>query len=547
MNKNLYIVVIAFSLGIFVCQQTSGQNASFDVYPSDEELFDAYVRGDIDYTTYQNLLDLLESGIDSSNLYLLEEIPNLNYFTDNRLKDYQGLEKEQSEAFISGGSSFRGKPTGTFVIKRYQDLDETASGSNRYIIRSAVAPGWSFQGRMNEDTGQNREWLERSLVYRGDQGLIKKMAIGNFPARYGLGLSVGYRGRVLNKNFVKWHDFFLYPDNGGFNGVYIEAGRSRDAVKLMVHNDRNDSVRVQTVAASLMRRFRALKLEGIFTASEISNSQLQSKYSWYQVGSFVKYQKDPLVFGMELAFPQKSNELIGAVLMESEYRTKAVTLLMSFWKYSNDYLNLTGGGRSGPYSRAAFIDTVDFHYHDRRSDQAGILFKGVSALIDKISYHFSFSTSGRDRYLRYLSAQSGVDWAVSNGSVVRIEYRYRDQNDSTGQEYDHQVRTELKTEVRGISARTYLGYDFDRQGNKYLSYFVRARRSFRGLGETELWLNAAKINMKSGKLDYLYSYLREGIAIIKNFEMAVKYSYRYSRALAVRNSSHLYLEAKLIW
>ena len=547
MRAYFYIGLIIFAVISGAARSSHGQSASFEVYPSDEELFDAYLQGEFDYTTYLNLQEIFETGVDSSDLYLLEEIPNLNYFSDSRLRDYRGLEREQEEPFLAKDTIGRRSPSGYLKIKRYQDLDEAAVGKNHYLIGGHITPLWSFNARINEDDQRKREWNQRSLVYNGKKGMIKRFAFGNFYARFGLGLAVGYRGRILNKNYPTYDKSFYFPDYGAFNGAYLESRRIKDAVKLLLHYDRDDTTRVRIAAASMMKQYRKVKVEGIALETETDNIHTHEKYNFHQFGTYVQYRSDPVISAIELAFQQKTRRLIGAIVVESEYRSQSLTLQASLWKYDDDYINLTGGARSGRYYRTVSIDTIDFDFRDRRSDQAGVLFKGLALMSDNTAYHYTISTFGPNRYQRFLVFQNGFDFHLANHSVLRFDYRYREQNEAESDPDDHQFRAEIKGQAGKIALRSYIGYIFDKYQNKFLACFGRARTHLISFGNLDLWLNFARINLRTGKLDYFYGYLQESVTALKKLEVTVKYSYRYGRAYAEADKSGFYLEGRMIW
>ncbi|SYZ74288.1 exported hypothetical protein [Candidatus Zixiibacteriota bacterium] len=547
MKASIIISILAVAIIFNPGRPASGQSLSLDVYPSDEELFDAYMQGEFDYTTYLNLQEIFETGIDSSDLYLLDEIPNLSYFSDSRLRGYRGLEREQEEPFLTSDTSKGAAISGNLKIKRYQDLDEEALGRNHYLINGRITPRFLFDARVNEDNQRNREWKQRSLTYKSWEGLIRRMALGNFNARCGLGLAIGYRGRVLNKNFPTFDKSFFFPDYGSFNGAYLESRRKNDAVKLLLHYDRDDTTRVRTAAASMMRQYRKFRLEGIVLQTNVDNIHTHEKFNFHQFDFYGQFRSEIVTSAVEVALQQKTRRLIGAIVAETEYRSQSTTLQGSFWKYDDDYINLTGGGRSGRYYRTVSIDTLDFDFRDRRSDQEGALLRGLTSIAENMKYHFSFSAFGPNRFQRFLAFQNGFDFALSDRSTARLEYRYREQNEFDGTISDHQFRAELKRTIGEISLRSYLGYLFDQNRNKYLACFLRIRTAAVGPGKLDLWLNFSKINMRTGRLDYFYGYLQEIITAIKNLEVTAKYLYRYGRAYSESGKSGFYLEGRLIW
>ena len=59
---------VCISVIIFLCflpNLTSGQIIGSEIYPTEDELYEAYLIGQFDYQTYLNLLEILNSGIDA--------------------------------------------------------------------------------------------------------------------------------------------------------------------------------------------------------------------------------------------------------------------------------------------------------------------------------------------------------------------------------------------------------------------------------------------------------------------------------------------------
>jgi hypothetical protein len=549
LTKFLNIVVAGIIYATTFAVAASAQFVSDNVYPSDEELFEAFLQGELDYQTYLNLTELFESGIDSSDIYLLDEIPNQNYLIDSNLSNYSGLSSEQIEPFLESGGfgSTVGGAADFFKIRRFQELEENGRGKNQYYLKSSPTSNWSCRARFNEDYEGKSEWTERSLIYRNPGERVRKVAVGNFTARYGLGLIVGYRGKLLSKDSSSSSDSPLFPDYGGFNGLYAEAGRQNDAVKWLFHYDQNRYYRFRAAAVDLIKRYRAFQGEIIASGGIIDNRGTGIKYSYYQLGSSLLYRGRPFSGALELAFPKDILSGFSAAIFEAEYRTKPTALKVSGWHYGREYKNLTGGGRSGYYYNKVTIDTVDFSFSDRRNGQRGVLIEASSAFAEDIPLNFSCALYERNQYERTAKILTSLGFPLSGDSKLRMIYGYSEKNDLGGLLSEHKVRAEYVYHFRRYFFRSYIGYRIDSERNKYLSYLCRIRTSFGKPGTGEIWLNFDKINIQTGRLDYFYGYFREAVNLMKSVELGLKYSYRYSRNYSDQGQSTFLLEAKLEW
>ncbi|MCP4703069.1 MAG: hypothetical protein GY865_00540, partial [candidate division Zixibacteria bacterium] len=260
MKTVIFIFVLVFSL---TANLTLGRTIGSEIYPTEEELYEAFLFGDIDYQTYLNLIEIFNTGIDSTNLYLIEEIPNIDYYWGVDSQIDSDLEKEQTKPFVEEKeSSLTDKLSGSAKWTRYQKLDDTGQNKNRIYIKSQLSQNWSFKLNGLDEYSGHQECSFRSLNYKSDRGTIRKMIIGNYTARFGLGLTVGYRGRLFSKDYLSPVETLLFPDYGGFNGLYAEGGPRKNRVKWLFHYDKNDSILVKTSAVNVNKKFGFYRVEG---------------------------------------------------------------------------------------------------------------------------------------------------------------------------------------------------------------------------------------------------------------------------------------------
>jgi len=550
-----WLILIATGLTINIV----GQNISPEVYPTDEEIYEAYLRGEIDYHTYQNLTEIFEQGVDSADLFLLEEIPNLNYFLSAKgpdrafdqntsATDFPGLEREQAESFRSAIKREKVQAySGDAGLKRYQSLEENGPGRNQYYLKYRLPSDGAFNARLNGDYAGRHEWANRSLKYQNSAGMAKRMIVGNFVARYGLGLTIGYRGRLLEKDSATRDESFLFPDYGGFNGIYIEGGRKSDAVKMLLHYDRNRTHQVQATAISVSKRYRQFKGEGIFIASRMENRETATKYDYHQLGYFLQYQNHKFVAAFESVLPKGSRKGLSAAIFEARYDENPINLSLSAWQYPKDFINLFGGGRSGDYYHSVSIDAINLEFSDRRIDQRGILLKGTSALSNSSIYEISFSAYGKNRYQRTAKMSTALEIPLSPSVHLRGDYGYIEEFEAGQLTSKHKVRLEYILKIAKLFMRNYAGFNIDKNSKKYFSLFSRTKTAVSNYGNIELWLNLDKIDSPNGKINYFYGYFRETVRVTKNLEMGMKYSYRYNRDYENRSSSTFLLMAEMSW
>lgn len=548
MTPAIHMLVFCVLISFGALSYSLAENITPEIYPSEEELFEAFLRGEIDYQTYINLTEIVEGGIDSTELYLLEEIPNISYFLKSYISDYSNLEREQTESYIIADTLKETKRISGFLRARtYQKLTGNGENKSHLNLRSSLNEDWSLDMRFYESYADHRVWTKRSVVYKAREGPIKKMIFGNFTARFGLGLNVGYRGKMLNKNESSYGQSLAFPDYGGFNGAYIEGGQKKSTVRLLLHYDRNDNYSFHTAAFNLVRKYKSFRWEGIALGSIAENRLTDIKYKHYQLGAFVQYTKSSFNAAMELAFPRGASSSIPAAVFESRYKNGSIRLDLSAWHYSDDFVNLIGGGRAESYYRTITIDTIDFDFRDKRVDQRGLLFKSRARFQRDITWDISFSTYGRSAYEECIEVLTAVEIPLMTDSKFRLDFRYSWEEEFGRTLSQDEISVGYHLRAPKLHLRTHMGYSNDENEKKYLSCFARAKVNNEAFGSIELWMNLDKIDYKDRQIDYFYGYIRETFDLTGSLELAAKYSYRYNRSYTDPHQSIFLIEAKVKW
>jgi len=531
---------------LFLSPLTFAENITLDLYPSEQEIYDAYICGEIDFQTYLNLSELLEDGVDSTDLYLLEEIPNINYFLESFMTDYTELELEQFEMFIAG-DTIEPKKTGFFRTRTYQELEEEGDIKNFITFESKLTENWKADIRYSRDFDGDEKCSRRSLLYKSNDGQLSRMVIGNFTARFGLGLTVGYRGKILSKTEDSFENSFPFPDYGGFNGLYLEGGGRDDEIRMLLHYDRNNEFSLRAGAIDFARKYEHLRLEAIVQGAIVKNRQDGSEYKHYQFGGFARYDRRSFDAAFEVAVPKDESSSVPTMLFEARIKGDPVSLQLSAWNYTDDFINLTGGGRAGSLYETVEIDSIAFDFRDKRFDQKGFLVKNKTDLSMSVRHEFAFSAYGSDKYNNRIDLTNLLVFEVGENTKLRLGYRYARHEEPLEIKTKNEYRAESRFVLGGFDFKSYIEYTDDLYDKKFLSCFVRARSDIIRFGRLDIWINFDKIDYDAGRLDYFYGYIDETLDINSNFEIGAKYSYRYSRSCSDRYVSQIMLETKVKW
>ncbi len=519
----------------------SAQNLGGSLYSSKDELFEAYLKGDVDYQTYLNLLEILETGVDSTNWYLLEELSDFGYFLTEESTSFTPIEEEQIQA------AQRPDAAHFLRMRRYQELAEEGDAETRYYLSSTLRPDWTVLVRAEDDYTSDPVLNERSLVMNNNDGPVHKMSIGNYTARFGLGLTVGYRGGLFSRSDNRAEESILIPHYRGFNGIFVEGGRRNETARWLFHYDRDRRHRLSATAISLKRKLRRFRLEAIALGAVLKDRTLNENYYHYQYGFFVNYKYRTNEISLEAASQKEANAAIPAVILESKFKVAPTILRVAVWKYDDDFVNLMGGARAGPASQTVVIEDVDFSFSDRRNNQTGFMLRGDTRMGNRLRHNISFQRFAADRFSSQSRLSTYFGKELSPTIDVRLYYFYNNYDETIDAPGSNETRLEFQYKRGGAFLRTFIGYSRDRTEREYLSYFVKARKSLAQFGQVELWVNHDKFNLKTGRTDYLYGYIMETVSISSYFEMSAKYSYRYSRSADEKNRHSAFLEGQLKW
>jgi len=543
-----YLPLAVFAAIYFSCPIISAVNISLDVYPSEEELFEALQREEIDFQTYLNLKEILRDGIDSTELYLLEEIPNVNYFLETYYDRYNALRQEQAENYLREYRIDRADDfSGFFRARQYRRLDPLSQNESQFLLRTKFDAEWSVDLSFSQDY-EGRETIDRrSIIYNPRRGPVRKMVFGNFLSRFGLGLVVGYRGKFLDKADQPTEQTALFPLYGGFNGIYIEGGKPGETIKFFLHYDRDDNHSFKTVALNVARRLGRFQFQGTVLGSITENRPAENEYIFYNGGLFLRYDNDQFDAAFEAAYNKDANHAIPAFIFESGYRTSVVGLRLSAWNYGDDYFNLAGGARAGKLYQTVFIDSIELEYRDKHYNQSGFLLRSDTYFTDDIRGEIALTGYGANTFQEEVSFLAAVEYSYGDYSYFRLNYRTEQEERSEEIFHTDEIQLEYRYIGLDIYTRSYIGLENDRNGREYLSLFSRGSADIKLPGKLDYWFNLSRIDMEDLQVDYFYAYIKESLEIFSFFEMAAKYSYRYSRNFSDSYQSTFFIEALVKW
>ena len=198
---------------LLLAGSVTGQTLSDIVLPSEEEVLEAFYNGDITYEQLVVLREVIATGIDSTTLYLLDEIPNLLYVAGQEtLPDQTELE----QSLLVEENRPPPRTARDLSIDWRHRFSQELDDEERCWYRDRLDLRWRTEWRLRtqmERTQSGRERVTyRTLLYRPQRRFVKRLELGSYSTRIGLGTAFGYRGKLLDYARELNRESLAYPD-----------------------------------------------------------------------------------------------------------------------------------------------------------------------------------------------------------------------------------------------------------------------------------------------------------------------------------------------
>ncbi len=491
-------------------------------YPSEDELELALDAGEISYDDFLILRELITVGLDSTNIYLLQQIsePGLNLL-------------ESVPEYPTTSNAAPRKGVGGYVRHSYSKCFED-EGDVRYQtgIRCDLGEQVRVETKVRREFSGRERVLYRSMTLDGD-GVIKKVIAGNFSGRYGLGAAFGYRGKMLDYSPDIDAESALFPDYGGHNGVKVDVASGRWTANGAVSIHRDSTHRLTTTAANLQHGFGRLTAGLILLNNDLRNrisgsshrEQLMSIWSEYKSASFNQ--------AVEFVGQYASHGALGALVTEGQYQSERLRVNLYGWWYASKFNDLSAGSRTGTSSRRMSLDDLEFDFYSRRSGQRG---GRVKSAVD-LAKDWEFATDIQSSRLNVDSVD--VQWSAKltrkrlGSTDVSLDYYQRIKrcvNDDPSSLDKHRIQINAEYRRANILARQSIGYTNETELPARFSILSRLRIRIPSYGAVEFWSNVSQGLVSSGQIDTWYGFVRNQFVISTNLSADVKLGRYYRRS-----------------
>lgn len=414
----LILLLIPFS---FVFSQT----ISSQLYENEEDLEDGLLSGEITYDEYLELLDLLHEGVgpSSSQKDRLLFLPDFTQSEVEQLAD-SSVTKFSSESampvYPSAGSFFLpeilSQTTGRISLQSRQRFDQDNS-YDFILAKFKTGERFLFQFELQRNGTSDPQVMKRSLEI-SNLGHIRRIVLGSYDERIGLGLNIGYHP-LLKAEDEDYHDSFLYPISGRFNGILIQPGFGFFQPELLISKIKKGALSQELWALNLSISFKNLNFSILR-----SEGRLRNVSSFYDrnMSFYFRARKDKLTLSSEYSIMNSGSTGLASVLI---FKDEPVLLELSGWTYSENYLHLFGAGPSNPDYTLTTVDEIDYEYPSREKGEKGLMLKSNYRLSSKYSLNFSYSQWKAYPYSTLkLRQKVGLKISISEKLKTNLDYLY---------------------------------------------------------------------------------------------------------------------------
>jgi len=502
------------------------------VYPSEDELEEAFYNGEIDFIQLVTLQEIIRNGIDSSEIYLLDEIPNLSFFLRIRQLEMSELGTEQGKPFLDeqvSGGQINARVSHYYSRQLEDDRDGRYRTSGEINLKEELKAAF----RLHREYSGVERLVYRRIEFRPKKGALKRLVMGNYTTRLGLGTIMGYRGKLLDFSNDINGESFLYPDYGGYNGIQAQLKKGKLDGELAFSQVRDETHSFRTVGGSFGRTYKNWKPMAIMSLTNLRNRVTEESIndSKYGINLRSKYAGGYNEF--EISAQSGERNSFGAFITEGEHLFQEAEIDYALWIYSEAYLDLTGGSKAASIRNTNEIDEVDFSYSDKRSGQEGGLLKTTIELSNKTELINSIIFAQRDKENYNFEFLSAIEKHINSKMTMRLDHVSRIKHRlETGNETDdafRRSRIELRYINLSLYVRTYLAYQSKTDEDDYTSFFTNVRYKDSRMGELALWFNLGEFRHNQGRIDYWYAFVEYRNEIIENLKTVAKLTHSYRR------------------
>jgi len=518
--------------GLILSVATAGSvDLSTEVYPSLDELEFALAHGEIDLDQYQILRELLLKGVDSTSRHLLDEVPNLADFGGAGGQPHSRLGYDQRRPYLESDQPPR---RGATRFRMSRELDRSSGSQQDLIAQYRLSDSWRGRFTLSRDTHGGEYLKGRSLEYRSRRGWLRRLTLGDYTHRFGLGVAKGYRGRVVAFEDRSLLRSLVFPNNGRANGIQLKlhgaglrsgvgASLLRDSLvtitRFSIDGETRSLVNGVTLGAALVQS--SVRLRNGTTAA---NDSKVSVFSRTRIARFD--------LALESVVQLQERSGISATVGELSMRDERLLIQLAAWSYHNRFLDLSSGAKSANLRRRVWLEDSVWSFRSRRTGQTGCLVRTRFQAGTDTHILSSAEVGHINRDSSSLQVLLGLEHQLSDGWSMRVDWHRRDRHIAgSDQLYDvtySRARLEARYETIGSSSRGYLAHRVASDGTITWSAFFSTAFDCSPDLKLEVWINAYEISEELTDLQRAYSFVHMEQRLGRAMSLSLKLRHQYA-------------------
>lgn len=407
---------------IFVVRSLA-QIISPEIYQTEEDLLEGLQNGELTFDQYLELLDLIRQKPQSAQAdsTLLLQIPDADFSSlDKGNYDSQ----ERVKQFLQPADTSTNPLKGRVILQQRQKVSRFSEPETYLRIQAKNEDLWSFYLESENQDNQNR--IKRRALEFNKPG-HRKIVLGNFQPRLGLGVNLGYRNYLnfSSESSLEAQNTFLFPRWTRYNGIFTNLQRKNISGSFFYSQNRFGSYRDQVWGASLKKTWRRLAISPIISYQEISKST--DKFISRATSLFAELFWRAGWIATEVALTGQRDK---GVVVEAIWRqARKYDFQLSYWSYSQDFLHPTSGGKALPDYRSMELENLDLTFRSRQAGETGTYLFSTILLNPRLKGELAYQ-QWRDgnTYLNKNKARLGLGYWPSKNLETRLKQYWEDDN-----------------------------------------------------------------------------------------------------------------------
>lgn len=524
MNKAITFLLLIF----FITTENiwGTQQIETVVYPSEDEIAEALSLGEISVEQFFILTELITNRVEPTS-FLLEQIPQTLLRIDTI--NVSAEKPNQIQYFLS--KKHKNIPQVTIRNRYSSYLDE--NGSTRYQSSLNYKKEQFHLNLILKKEYSGRERFTRRYIAFTSTDKQHNVIVGNFSKRFGLGGIIGYRGKLVSYSDELSSESLLFPDYGGFNGLYTQTNFKNNSLTSVISFNRDANLSVFTKALMLNHKNKNLP-SIIIGFHELKNRDINEKFNDLKTSLYKKLEYSNGQISTELIAEFNKQQNSSAVLLEGKHKTNKLYLTYALWNYGESFLNISGGSKTSLISEYVEIENMRYEMLSKRSDQTGGLVKSQVRFASNwqvdVASLYSFKNS--DTTEMQLFTQLSRKFQTSTKLSVDFLYRNKERIETDSDRPQKKIQSRLMLVYRqdNFYVRNYISFLNKTDEPTYVGYFSEIKHRSDNYGAIHLWLNFSRMNIESNQLDYFYGFLKNEIPMYNSLYLSFKLSHRYNRS-----------------